>query len=138
MKPGDAGLAMGENAPAAGEKAPPPGLNGDDAVKPGVETNGVEIGVPGPWSGLRHSLSRPLITCWISDASYSIAFASFRASSTKSITPVPNGASCPSIMFSETPVSGSPSANIAASIKISTVSSNEQRTNGPESSRLIP
>ncbi|KAF1778524.1 hypothetical protein GQ600_16383 [Phytophthora cactorum] len=63
MKPGEAGLAMGEKAPAAGENEPPPGLNGDDAEKPGVEAKGVAIGVPGPWSGLLHSLSRPCITC---------------------------------------------------------------------------
>jgi len=48
------------------------------------------------------------------------------------------GASCPSMMFSETPRTWSGSENMAASISTSTVSSNEQRISAPESTRLMP
>ena len=128
---------MGENPPAAGENPPPPGLNGEAAENPGV-LNGVAIGVPGPFSPPLHSSSNPLMTCCISDGSYSIASLNFFSSRINDICPLPSGANWPSIIFSVTPVNGSPSANIAASIKISTVSSKEHRTNGPESTRLIP
>ena len=53
-------------------------------------------------------------------------------------SPVPTGQNWPSMMFSLTPVIPSLSENAAASMRISTVSSNEHRINGPVSARLIP
>ena len=66
--------------------------------------------------------------------------ASFRTSSfrCRPNSPVPSGQNCPSMMFSERPDMRSRSANAAASIKMSTVSSKEQRMSGPVSTRLIP
>lgn len=52
--------------------------------------------------------------------------------------PVPIGANCPSITFSEIPRQSSSSPVAAASSKISTVSSKEHRINAPVSALLIP
>ena len=68
-----------------------------------------------------------------STASFSIS--SFRCNPN---SPVPNGQNWPSMMFSDNPLMRSLSANAAASIRMSTVSSNEQRINGPVSTRLMP
>ena len=51
---------------------------------------------------------------------------------------VPTGPSCPSMMFSETPLRSSFSANSPAAIRMSTVSSKLQRMRGPVSCRLMP
>ena len=53
-------------------------------------------------------------------------------------SPVPSGQNCPSMMFSDRPDMRSRSANAAASMRMSTVSSNEHRINGPVSTRLMP
>ena len=53
-------------------------------------------------------------------------------------SPVPRGQNCPSMMFSLRPLMRSRSANAAASMRMSTVSSNEQRIRGPVSTRLMP
>ena len=53
-------------------------------------------------------------------------------------SPVPSGQNCPSMMFSDKPLMRSRSAKAAASMRISTVSSNEQRMSGPVSTRLMP
>ena len=46
-------------------------------------------------------------------------------------SPVPRGQNCPSMMFSDRPLMPSRSEKAAASIKMSTVSSNEHRMSGP-------
>ena len=53
-------------------------------------------------------------------------------------SPVPRGQNCPSMMFSDRPLMPSRSEKAAASIKMSTVSSNEHRMSGPVSTRLMP
>jgi hypothetical protein len=68
----------------------------------------------------------------------SIANLHFSESRTISKQPVPALDICPSIIFSETPLTGSTSEWTAASIRISTVSSKEHLINGPTSCRLIP
>ena len=56
----------------------------------------------------------------------------------RSTMPVPKRASWPSITFSVTPLRTSTSEKTAACMKISTVSSNDARSMGPESPRLMP
>ena len=65
----------------------------------------------------------------------SSSISSFKKSSN---SPVPSGASWPSMMFSETPRILSGSEKMAASMSTSTVSSKEQRMRAPESTRLMP
>lgn len=68
----------------------------------------------------------------------SIPYLHFSASRSRSKHPVPILASCPSIMFSDTPFMGSISAWDAASIKMSTVSSKEHLARAPVSCLLMP
>eukprot|EP00958_Prasinococcus_capsulatus_P026052 scaffold4543_cov350-Prasinococcus_capsulatus_cf.AAC.2 len=68
----------------------------------------------------------------------SMASASMDSLRCSSKLPVPKCPSCPSITLLDTPRRSSRCANMAASMRMSTVSSKEHRISGPVSLRLMP
>ena len=135
----DAGDWNGENAALPGVAADPcDGVNGVKPIPPGVAPPSQPIvGVNAPDDGDALPMSDPYIPIceWPGTSIASLHFSTFRTSLKQ---PVPPGICCPSIIFSETPVSGSTSAADEAVIKISTVSSNEHLIIHPTSCRLTP